>query len=218
MSRPSFHLPILVLGALLALVGCATPVVGRASPAPASTSAPSTAPTAEDRFYADVMDTPGLTSTVSRDDLVTVGNQVCEIIGMDGVTYESLVAQLGTSKWGPEVMRVVVDAAHLNLCPGKPYALSAAAPTVASPVPAGPATTAGDGTYEVGVDLEPGRYKTAGPDQSSVIPNCYWARTKDDSGEFGSIIANQNLQGPGSVTVKEGEFVNFAGGCSWTKS
>jgi hypothetical protein len=210
--------PAVLLGVLVALVGCGTPVVGQASPAIASTSTPPTASTAEDRFYVDVMDTPGLNSTVARDDLVTVGKQVCEIIGMEGVTYDSLVAQLGTSKWGPEVMKVVVDAAHLNMCPGKPYASSAAVATVAPAAPAGPATTVGDGTYEVGVDLEPGRYKTAGPSQSSIIPMCYWARHKDDSGEFRSIIANQNLQGPGSVTVKAGEFVEFSGGCTWTKS
>lgn len=89
---------------------------------------------------------------------------------------------------------------------------------VAPPEPAGPATTASDGTYEVGVDIEAGRYKTSGPDQSSFFPNCYWERAKDDSGEFRSIIANDNVQGPGSVTVKNGEFVKFSGGCTWAKS
>lgn len=208
-------LPTLLLGVLLALVACGAPVAGRASPAPASTG---TAPTAEDRFYADVMDTPGLTATVSRNDLVAIGEQICSLIGMEGITYDSLVAQLGTSTWGPQVMKVVVDAAHLHLCPGTTYASSTAVATVAPPAPAGPATTVGNGTYEVGVDLEPGRYKTAGPSQSSIVPMCYWARHKDDSGEFRSIIANDNLQGPGSLTVKAGEFVEFSGDCTWTKS
>jgi hypothetical protein len=162
MSRQRLHIPVLVLGMLLALVGCGVPVVGQ-------------------------------------------------------VTHDSLVAQLGTSEWGPEVMKVVVDAAHLNLCSGKPYA-TATAVTVAPAAPSGPAATVADGTHQVGVDIAPGRYKTAGPDQSSIIPNCYWQRAKNDSGEFSAIIANQNLQGPGSVTVKDGEFVTFNGGCTWTKS
>jgi hypothetical protein len=103
------------------------------------------------------------------------------------------------------------------------YALPApAAPVAPTPVtadkPAGPATTASDGVYEVGVDLAPGRYKTAGPDASDFMPNCYYARLKDDSGDFKSIIANDNLQGPGSVTVKAGEFVKFSGDCTWTKA
>lgn len=88
-----------------------------------------------------------------------------------------------------------------------------AAPAVEQVAPG----TVSDGTYEVGVDMEPGRYKTAGPDQSDAFPMCYWERSKDDSGEFGSIIANEIVQGPGSVTVKSGEFAKVSGGCAWTK-
>lgn len=61
-----------------------------------------------------------------------------------------------------------------------------------------------DGTYEVGVDVEPGRYKTVVPDDSF---GCYWARLKDDSGEFESIITNENGE-PGSrmsVTIKKSD-------------
>ena len=90
------------------------------------------------------------------------------------------------------------------------------APAVA-PQPVGPDTTMGDGTYEVGVDIAAGRYKTAGPNRSAVFPYCYWERSKDDSGEFGSIISNDNIGGPGSVTVKKGEFVKLSGGCTWTR-
>lgn len=88
---------------------------------------------------------------------------------------------------------------------------------VAAPEPAGPATTVSDGTYEVGPDMVAGRYKTPGPDGSSALDMCYWSRNKNDSGEFGSIIANDIVKGPGSVTVKNGEFVEFSGGCTWTK-
>lgn len=90
------------------------------------------------------------------------------------------------------------------------------APAVA-PQPVGPDTTMGDGTYEVGVDIAAGRYKTSGPSRSAVFPYCYWERSKDDSGEFGSIISNDNIGGPGSVTVKKGEFVKLSGGCTWSK-
>ena len=82
--------------------------------------------------------------------------------------------------------------------------------------PAGPATSVGDGTYEVGVDVVAGRYKTQGP-TDDLFKNCYWQRTKDDSGQFRSIIANGNTQGPGSVTIKAGEFFQTSGGCVWTK-
>lgn len=83
--------------------------------------------------------------------------------------------------------------------------------------PAGPATQAGDGTYQVGTDIAAGQYKTPGPDKTAVIPSCYWSRLKDDSGEFSAIIANNVVQGPGSVTVKKGEYLELSGGCTWTK-
>lgn len=93
-----------------------------------------------------------------------------------------------------------------------------AAPVVpAAPVETGPATTVSDGTYEVGVDLAAGRYKTDGPTESSFAGMCYLERSSDDSGELTSIIANDNIQGPSSLTVKDGEFAKFSGGCTWTR-
>lgn len=83
--------------------------------------------------------------------------------------------------------------------------------------PTGPARSMSDGVYQVGVDVQAGRYKTAGPSADAPIPNCYWQRATDDSGEFESIIANGNVQGPGSLSIKKGEFVEMSGGCKWTK-
>ncbi|MFC9286960.1 hypothetical protein, partial [Streptomyces sp. NPDC057052] len=89
---------------------------------------------------------------------------------------------------------------------------AAPAPTVTETVtarpkktePAGPATTfSGEGEYLVGEDVKPGTYKTAG---SEGAFGCYWERAKDASGEFGSIIANNNLEGPGRVTLNKGEY------------
>ncbi|MFF0206081.1 hypothetical protein [Streptomyces sp. NPDC005017] len=68
----------------------------------------------------------------------------------------------------------------------------------------GPATSfSGEGEYLVGDDIEPGTYKTAGPEGEF---GCYWERAEDASGEFGSIIANNNLNGPGRVTLNSGEY------------
>lgn len=75
-----------------------------------------------------------------------------------------------------------------------------------------------DGTYLVGTDIAPGTYHTAGPDGSSVVPMCYWARTKDTSGGLGSIIANHISHGPDTVTVRASDnAIEFNGGCSWTR-
>ncbi|MGY3205466.1 hypothetical protein [Streptomyces sp. TE5632] len=68
----------------------------------------------------------------------------------------------------------------------------------------GPATSfSGEGEYVVGEDIKAGTYKTAGADGDF---GCYWERAKDASGEFGSIIANNNLNGPGRVTLNTGEY------------
>ncbi|WUU81429.1 hypothetical protein OG790_08160 [Streptomyces cellulosae] len=83
--------------------------------------------------------------------------------------------------------------------------------------PGAATTVEGDGQYLVGEDMQAGTYKTAGPEKGGIIENCYWARTKDASGEFGAIIANDNLQGQGRVTVNKGEYFETNGCQEWTK-
>jgi hypothetical protein len=97
-----------------------------------------------------------------------------------------------------------------------------APPTATAPAPATPAPAAGtfsDGTYEVGADIPPGKYRTTGPDPSDALPMCYTARLKDTSGDPGSIISNNIVKGPGVFTVKSSDnAVEFSGGCTWTKA
>lgn len=83
--------------------------------------------------------------------------------------------------------------------------------------PAAADTVKGDGQYLVGEDMRAGTYKTAGPEKSSIIENCYWARTKNASGEFDAIIANDNLKGQGRVTVNKGEYFETNGCQEWTR-
>lgn len=80
-----------------------------------------------------------------------------------------------------------------------------------------PTSFGGDGQYLVGEDMQAGTYKTAGPQEDSILPNCYWARLKDASGEFDAIIANENLKGQGRVTVKKGEYFETNGCQKWEK-
>ena len=53
----------------------------------------------------------------------------------------------------------------------------------------------------MGADIAPGTYRTAGPRSTGSFSACYWERQSDLSGTFGAIIANDNLQGPGVVTI-----------------
>lgn len=84
----------------------------------------------------------------------------------------------------------------------------------AAPAPAASSNTLGNGIYRMGgTDAPAGQWKTTGP--AGSMP-CYWARLKNDSGDFDAIIANGNPTGPTSLTVKSGEYLELSGGCAWT--
>lgn len=80
--------------------------------------------------------------------------------------------------------------------------------------PGPPTSFDGDGEYLVGEDIADGTYKTAGPADDF---GCYWERDKNSSGEFSSIIANNNLNGSGRVTVRKGEIFKTQGCQTWKK-
>lgn len=80
-----------------------------------------------------------------------------------------------------------------------------------------PSSFTGEGQYLVGEDIQAGTYRSTGADQDSVFPNCYWARLKNASGEFDAIIANDNIQGQGRVTVSKGEYFKTSGCQDWKK-
>lgn len=64
-------------------------------------------------------------------------------------------------------------------------------------------TIPGDGVFEVGVDIQPGTYKSAGPVDTDW--GGYWARLSGTSGEFDDIIANGNPTGPVTVTIADSD-------------
>jgi hypothetical protein len=45
---------------------------------------------------------------------------------------------------------------------------------------------------------------------------CCWKRAKNDSGELNAIISNQSYRGR-ALTVKNGELIEFSGGCTRAK-
>ncbi|MER5929666.1 hypothetical protein [Streptomyces sp. NPDC002054] len=67
----------------------------------------------------------------------------------------------------------------------------------------------GDGTFEVGKDLQPGTYRTTGNSGAG----CYWELAKDSSGELDSIMANDNVTGSSYVTVKAPAKLLKTNGC-----
>lgn len=77
--------------------------------------------------------------------------------------------------------------------------------------PPGPLVEFGAGTWEVGVDVVAGKYKTLGSD------NCYWARLRNNDGSTDDIIDNNIGAGPQTVTIKDGEYFETQRCGTWTR-
>lgn len=71
-----------------------------------------------------------------------------------------------------------------------------------------------EGMFQVGTEFPAGTYRTAGA-RNSAVPNCYWERLSNASGEFEAIITNGNTTGPVTVTLKEGEYFSSMGCAYW---
>lgn len=60
------------------------------------------------------------------------------------------------------------------------------------------------GTYLVGIDIEPGKYKGQAGDD--ILDSCYWARLANVTGGMDALIANDNATGQYYVQVGAGDF------------
>ena len=79
--------------------------------------------------------------------------------------------------------------------------------------PATPATQFGDGTYEVGTHIEPGRYSNSGGD------NCYYERKSGFTQTFSDIISNDFGSTTAVVEIRESDRGFTTRGCgSWTRA
>lgn len=68
-------------------------------------------------------------------------------------------------------------------------------------------TISGEGVYEVGRDMKPGTYRSAGNFQ------CYWQVSSDPNGD--DILSNDNVDGPAIVTVRSGQYFTSSGCDDW---
>ena len=106
------------------------------------------------------------------------------------------------------LMGVCIAALGNSSSPPKPAPVAAAkspttAPTAAAATPTASAQPAppkapsfGDGFHQVGVDIQPGLYRTRRPSSG-----CYWERMRDFAGGLDSISGNDNTDGPAVVEI-----------------
>jgi hypothetical protein len=134
---------------------------------------------------------------------------------------------LAAPRHDPQVGPAQSPSPAVVAAPAPPQAPQNGAPAIPAPVapvdqatpkiesvPTAPLTTFSDGMYLVGTDIKAGSYKTSGP--VSPVKMGYWARMRNDSGEFSAVIANSIINGPARVSVKAGEYLEVTGGAVWT--
>jgi hypothetical protein len=81
--------------------------------------------------------------------------------------------------------------------------------------PGGANSITQDGTYVVGKDIKAGTWHTDG---QSDLGGCYWERDRNLDGDLGSIIANNDITGPSTVSVHSSDKAfQVSGDCVWTR-
>ncbi|HUR06044.1 MAG TPA: hypothetical protein VM347_26090 [Nonomuraea sp.] len=91
---------------------------------------------------------------------------------------------------------------------------TASAPVGSSAPPGGLAATR---TLIVGVDIQPGNYRTTGP--VAGAPQCYWARMKSTSAQISDVISAGMPAGPATVTILATDKAFQTAGCAeWSKA
>ena len=92
-----------------------------------------------------------------------------------------------------------------------PTSVLAAAPTASGPGTSIPS----DGTYVIGVDIQPGVYRSAGTARDGS--DCYWKRLS--SLDTSDIIDNNGSPGPQTVEIKPTDKAFVSSHCQpWTKA
>lgn len=133
------------------------------------------------------------------------------------IAFVSCLSSLGAKPQAPPAPATTSNAPAV-VAPVVPQTVLPAAPAPVAPVapaaPVGPLTTFGNGTYEVGTEVEAGKYRSPGV-QDSIAPLCYWDLT-DSSGS----IKDQGVtpEGPSRATLTKGLLFKSSGCQDWTKT
>jgi hypothetical protein len=96
-----------------------------------------------------------------------------------------------------------------------PYPSYSAAPTTTTQ--SGPRTSFSNGTYLVGSEVQPGRYRTSGASPDALFQFCMASRQRADGQGIG--FPETTNDGPAYVTIQSSDAqVEFTGPCTWVKS
>lgn len=211
---------------VLALAGCGAPAVRSEAPAPVTNAS---AELSRESYLRSVDSTlnqmvPGAKVPATAERIVEMGQRACELVGSQGQTQLSVIVYIiSKTNWTWSASQSVESAATSHLCPTKSYIRSTVstylpAPAQPSATPSGPVASFGEGTFEVGVDIEAGKYKSVGSASGEGLV-CYWERyktgTDGEPGDAGYI--NELKHGPQVVTLTQGQTFSSNRCGTWTK-
>lgn len=133
------------------------------------------------------------------------------VLTVAGVVVTAVAAIVGTvassdseSEDEPPAARVTVTATQFET-------RTLTATVTATPTRALPEFA--NGLFDIGKDVQPGTYRTEGPDGSNA-GGCYWAR----STSTGDLIQNGVVNEPGTVSVRPGERIDSTGCLPWKRA
>jgi hypothetical protein len=197
--------------AAAALAGCAD------EPPPATPPAPPAAPPTADplaqfapgeRAFIQAYTRGGYSNSGGNAAIARMGQLICAEIRQGVPPADTQAALAGAGGLAQTDAAVVYELAHRNMCVDAPLQYSTATST-APPPPAGPLMSFGDGLWEVGVDVEAGKYKTSGSD------SCYYAILA--STDSSDILDNNAGAGPRTVTIRDGQYFESQRCGTWTR-
>lgn len=132
------------------------------------------------------------------------------VLAVAGAVVTAVAAVFGTvSGDDPDVTRAAAGQTTLTVVQVETSTVTATV-TVAAP-PAGPAVQLVNGLHQVGVNVVPGTFRTAGPDGANG-GGCYWTRSSTTTGD---VLDNGVVSGPGTITLALDELVEIAGCQPW---
>lgn len=129
------------------------------------------------------------------------------VAGCGGTGGRSAMPSVTGRDEGPSRLPPIYPGTTVSIPP------SSSSTSASTSVSAGPVTKTipGDGTFKVGVDIQPGTYRSEGGE------SCYWERLRGLNGSYKDIIANGAGNAPQVVRVEAGDVAFKTQHCAvWT--
>lgn len=184
-------------------------VTAAASPSSAPTASVDSPSSEQEAAFVQELRALGSYLTNGRRELLGVGRTICGGLA-DGLTVSGVTARADYDPRLQLYIPSITALAATYLCPSQLGRVDVVQPPVEDPEaqpkptrepePAGPPSTFADGTYEAGVDVAAGVYRS-----TDGTPNCF-VYTSSKAGDLGSLLSS-NSGVNAAIEIAAGEWV-----------